>query len=96
MTLPAAASLRRRGVPYVVQPHGMVVESGNPLARPLDALLTTGDTVEIATADGTVFAKGIVAADAETVESLLGKRSGDLPPDTPAAVVHRDDLVVLP
>ena len=57
---------------------------------------TTGDTVEIATADGTVFAKGIVAADAETVESLLGKRSGDLPPDTPAAVVHRDDLVVLP
>jgi glycosyltransferase involved in cell wall biosynthesis len=40
VTLPAATSLGRHGVPYVVQPHGMVVQSGNPLAGPLDALLT--------------------------------------------------------
>jgi glycosyltransferase involved in cell wall biosynthesis len=40
VTLPAATSLRRRGVPYVVQPHGMVVESGSRLAGPLDALVT--------------------------------------------------------
>jgi glycosyltransferase involved in cell wall biosynthesis len=40
VTLPAAELARRRGVPYVVQPHGMVVESDNPLAGPLDGLLT--------------------------------------------------------
>ncbi len=40
VTLPAAASLQRRGVPYVLQTHGMVVESSHPLARPLDAMMT--------------------------------------------------------
>lgn len=40
VTLPAAALVRRAAVPYVVQPHGMVVASDNPLSRPLDAALT--------------------------------------------------------
>lgn len=40
VTLPAAELVRRAGVPYVVQPHGMVVESGHPLAGTLDGLLT--------------------------------------------------------
>lgn len=40
VTLGAAELARRRGVPYVLQPHGMVVPSGNLLAGPLDALVT--------------------------------------------------------
>lgn len=40
VTLTAARVAQRRGIPYVVQPHGMVVRSGNPLAPPLDAVLT--------------------------------------------------------
>jgi len=40
VTMPAVDWLRRHGVPYVVQTHGMIDESGNPLARPLDAALT--------------------------------------------------------
>lgn len=40
LTLPVAAIARAQGLPYVVQPHGMVVRSRNPLAPPLDALLT--------------------------------------------------------
>lgn len=40
VTLPAAELARRAGVPYVVQPHGMVVESDHPLAGSLDGLLT--------------------------------------------------------
>ncbi|MGD7707102.1 glycosyltransferase [Microlunatus sp. Y2014] len=40
VTLPAARLARRAGVPYVTQTHGMVDPSRNPLARPLDAMLT--------------------------------------------------------
>ncbi len=40
VTLPVAALAAARGKPLVLQPHGMVVESSHPLARPLDALLT--------------------------------------------------------
>jgi glycosyltransferase involved in cell wall biosynthesis len=40
VTLPMAALARRRRIPYVVQTHGMVVPSGNPLAPVLDGLLT--------------------------------------------------------
>jgi glycosyltransferase involved in cell wall biosynthesis len=40
LTLPVAAWARRHGVPYVLQTHGMVAPTKNPLALPLDALLT--------------------------------------------------------
>ena len=40
VTLPAAALARRRGMPYVIQTHGMIDVSRNPLAVPLDSLLT--------------------------------------------------------
>jgi glycosyltransferase involved in cell wall biosynthesis len=40
ITLPAAAVARRARVPYVMQPHGMIDASTNPLAGPLDAALT--------------------------------------------------------
>lgn len=40
VTLPVAAWLRRAGMPYVLQTHGMIDRSSHPLAGPLDALLT--------------------------------------------------------
>lgn len=40
VTLPAARIAQRRGVRTILQTHGMIDESGHPLARPLDALLT--------------------------------------------------------
>lgn len=40
VTLPAALSARRHGVPYVVQTHGMVTPSTHPAAAPLDAAWT--------------------------------------------------------
>lgn len=40
VTLPAAAWARRHGLPYVLQTHGMIDPSSNPLAGPLDAVLT--------------------------------------------------------
>lgn len=40
VTLPVALITRRRGVPYVLQTHGMIDPSDSPLAVPLDALLT--------------------------------------------------------
>jgi glycosyltransferase involved in cell wall biosynthesis len=40
VTLPVAWQVRRAGVPYVIQPQGMIDEPDHPLAAPLDALLT--------------------------------------------------------
>ena len=40
VTLPAARWLRKAGIPYVVQTHGMIDPSDSPLAIPLDAFVT--------------------------------------------------------
>lgn len=40
VTLPVAAWAKKSGVPYVLQTHGMIDPSGNPLAVPLDAIWT--------------------------------------------------------
>ena len=55
-----------------------------------------GDTVDIAGPSGRPFARGMVAADAATVRTMLGRRTTDLPEGIAHEVVHRDDLVVLP
>ncbi|AKS32317.1 glycosyltransferase [Mycolicibacterium goodii] len=38
--MPVAAAARRRGIPYVLQTHGMVVPTDHPLAAPLDRMWT--------------------------------------------------------
>lgn len=40
VVLPVAAAARRRGIPYLLQTHGMVVPSDHPFAAPLDAVWT--------------------------------------------------------
>lgn len=54
------------------------------------------DAVEIATEDGTVFAKGISRLDASRVTEWIGRHSGELSTSGLSAVaVHHDDLVIL-
>jgi len=59
-----------------------------------------GDAISIADRRGRVFARGITRWSSEQVERGRGKRSDAvrsiLGADTPAEVVHRDDLTVLP
>jgi glutamate 5-kinase len=81
----ARSALTLRGVSLL--PAGVVSVEGD-----FDA----DDAVELAGPDGKVFAKGLVRHPAAVVRALAGRRSADLPPDTAAEVVHRDDLVILP
>ncbi len=55
-----------------------------------------GAAAELADPSGQVFAKGLVRHSSATIQALAGRRTADLPPDVPSAVVHRDDLVILP
>ena len=59
-----------------------------------------GDAVSIADPRGRVFARGIARWSSEQVDRGKGKRSAEvralLGPETPAEVVHRDDLTILP
>ncbi|MGZ4705237.1 MAG: glutamate 5-kinase [Acidimicrobiales bacterium] len=54
------------------------------------------DAVEVVGPDGAAFAKGLARIDAAALAAVAGRRRDDLPDGTPAWVVHRDDLVVLP
>ena len=49
----------------------------------------SGSAVEVASLDGTVFAKGLARVGAVDLAALAGKRG-------PAAVIHRDELVLVP
>jgi len=51
-----------------------------------------GDTVDLATADDGVFARGLVRFSADELDSARGRRSGDL---AGREVIHRDHLIVL-
>jgi len=52
-----------------------------------------GDVIDIASSDGTVFARGIAAIDGTLAGSSAGRHTRELP-DGIDEVVHRDDLVV--
>ncbi|MFP3906305.1 MAG: glutamate 5-kinase [Acidimicrobiales bacterium] len=54
------------------------------------------DAVELATADGRVFAKGLVRMGSAMLAEYKGRRTGDLPAGVDHEVIHRDDLVMLP
>ena len=81
----ARSALMERGVSLL--PAGVLEALGS-----FDA----DEAVELAGPDGQVFAKGLTRHSATTVKELAGRRTADLPPDTVAEVVHRDDLVILP
>jgi glutamate 5-kinase len=53
------------------------------------------DAVEVVDSHGLVVAKGLVRCPSGRASEWVGRRTEELPDDLPAAVVHRDDLVVL-
>jgi glutamate 5-kinase len=53
------------------------------------------DPVELVGLDGSVIARGLVAYDASELPALLGRKSGDLPPEYRREVVHRDEMVLI-
>lgn len=61
----------------------------------VDGEFSDGDAVEIAGADGIVFAKGLASVGADDARFLIGKHSDEID-GRPAWLVHRDDLVTLP
>jgi glutamate 5-kinase len=81
----ARTALTERGVSLL--PAGVLTVEGD---------FEADDAVELAGPDGKVFAKGLARHPARVARRLAGMRSAELPPDTPAEIVHRDDLVILP
>jgi glutamate 5-kinase len=53
------------------------------------------DPVELVGPDGVVVARGLVAYDAREMPALLGRKTGDLPPEHRREVVHRDEMVLV-
>jgi glutamate 5-kinase len=76
-----------------------LVERGTSLlpagVRAVDGAFVEGDIVDVAGPDGQVFARGMAAVDADTLRSVAGRRTAELPADLPHEAVHRDDLVLL-
>jgi glutamate 5-kinase len=60
---------------------------------------SAGDTVELATKDGKVIARGLVAFDSTEIPQMLGRSTKELAASLGAEyereLVHRDDLVLL-
>ena len=76
-----------------------VVERGKSLL-PAGVLAAEGafeadDAVEIVSAEGVMFAKGIARLGSTRAGEWVGLHTADLADDLPHEVVHRDDLVVL-
>lgn len=106
---PQRLAARKLWIAFAVAPRGrLVVDDGARRAlrerdasllpagvRGVDGAFDADDAVEIAGPDGGVFAKGLVRLAADDVRAWAGRRTSELPPDAPGAVVHRDDLVVL-
>jgi len=62
----------------------------------MDGSFDVGDAVEIVSAGGEVFAKGLTRMARTSLRSAAGKRTVDLALGQPDEVVHRDELVLVP
>jgi glutamate 5-kinase len=84
----AVTAVLERGVSLL--PAGVTAVEGTFIA---------GDTVELATQDGRVIARGLVAFDGEEIPQMLGRSTKELAatlgPEYERELVHRDDLVLL-
>jgi glycosyltransferase involved in cell wall biosynthesis len=90
VVLPVAASARRQRIPYVLQTHGMVVPSHNPLAGPLDAVWTRK---VLRHAKAVLYLTEQEAAQLEDVArtSLRLVQLGNAVPDYPPAASHQHE-----
>ncbi len=77
-----------------------LVESGRSLlsagVKSVDGSFEVDDAVEIVDPAGRPFAKGLVRYASRDLAEIAGRRTDELGEGRTAAVVHRDDLVVLP
>ena len=64
--------------------------------RGVDGTFGVDAPVEVVDDAGSVFAKGLSRYGSDSLRSVAGRRTSDLPEGSPHEVVHRDDLVVLP
>ena len=84
----AVTAILERGVSLL--PAGVTAVQGD---------FISGDAVELASADGRVIARGLVAFDSEEIPAMLGRSTKDLAqslgPEYERELVHRDDLVLL-
>ncbi len=84
----AVTAILERGVSLL--PAGVTAVEGE---------FTAGDTVELATQDGKVIARGLVAFDSAEIPQMLGRSTKELAAALGAEyereLVHRDDLVLL-
>jgi glutamate 5-kinase len=78
--------------------HALTVKSRSLLpagVRDVTGSFAEGDTVEIKSLTGGVFARGMVYVTADDLRRVAGRQTRDLPEGMPHEVVHRDDLVIL-
>ncbi|MEI9907573.1 MAG: glutamate 5-kinase [Actinomycetota bacterium] len=84
----AVTALIERGVSLL--PAGVTAVEGE---------FSAGDAVEIASQDGVVIARGLVAFDSEEIPQMLGRSTKDLAkelgPEYERELIHRDALVLL-
>ncbi|CAN2211190.1 ProB Glutamate 5-kinase [Candidatus Nanopelagicaceae bacterium] len=84
----AVTAILEKGVSLL--PAGVIAVEGE---------FTAGDTVELATKDGKVIARGLVAFDSTEIPQMLGRSTKELAASLGAEyereLVHRDDLVLL-
>ncbi len=110
---PAAdrARARKRWIGTALRPKGTVlVDAGAEAAlrknasllfagvKGVDGLFSPGDAVNIAAADGRVFARGLARLSAADAHRVAGKKTAEahaLVDALPGELVHRDDLVIL-
>lgn len=64
--------------------------------REVQGTFEADEAVEVVSETGVAFAKGLVRYSAATLETVAGRRTGDLPDGVSHEVIHRDDMVVLP
>jgi glutamate 5-kinase len=76
-----------------------LVERGTSLL-PAGVVAVEGDfdeeaIVAVVSRAGETIARGMVLCDADTLRTVMGRRTTDLPAEMAHEVVHRDDLVLL-
>ena len=84
----AAVALRKRGKSLL--PAGIVAVDGD---------FTSGDPIDVADLQGTVFARGLVNFDASDIERMRGRKTNDITAELGEEFgrecIHRDDMVLL-
>lgn len=63
--------------------------------RGVEGDFQAGDTIDVRSADGVTFARGIACGSADQLRAVAGRHTSELPAGMAHEVVHRDDLIVL-